>query len=101
MGKMYTLTEDNYMEVLYRLEKICNRFKLLCKYELFELDTPKRNKRENYPNKTYEEKFSYSKFIHPTKHHLQSFFHVATRYVLKNGDLLFTLIMILQDLKVN
>ena len=87
MGKMYTLTEDNYMEVLHRLEKICNRFKLLRKYEVFELDTPKRNKREKYPNKTYEdkswgtrevwddefntyeEKFSYSKFIHPTKHH--------------------------------
>lgn len=89
MGKMYTLTEDNYMEVLHRLEKICNRFKLLCKYEVFELDTPKRNKREKYPNKTYEdkswgtrevwddefntyeEKFSYSKFIHPTKHHFK------------------------------
>ena len=89
MGKMYTLTEDNYMEVLHRLEKICNRFKLLRKSEVFELDTPKRNKREKYPNKTYEdkswgtikvwddefntyeEKFSYSKFIHPTKHHFK------------------------------
>ena len=89
MGKMYTLTEDNYMEVLHRLEKICNRFKLLRKYEVFELDTPKRNKREKYPNKTYEdkswgtrevwddefntyeEKFSYSKFINPTKHHFK------------------------------
>lgn len=89
MGKMYTLTEDNYMEVLHRLEKICNRFKLLRKCEVFELDTPKRNKREKYPNKTYEdkswgtrevwndefntyeEKFSYSKFIHPTKHHFK------------------------------
>ena len=91
MGKMYMLTEDNYMEVLHRLEKICNRFKLLNKYEVFELDIPKRNKNENYPNKIYEdkswgkrlvhdgfdldgfgiyheEKFSYSKFIHPTKH---------------------------------
>lgn len=90
MGKMYTLTEDNYMEVLHRLEKICNRFKLLSKYEVFELDTPKRNKREKYPNKTYEnkswgtrkvwddefntyeEKFSYSKFIHPTKHNFKT-----------------------------
>ena len=90
MGKMYTLTEDNYMEVLHRLEKICNRFKLLRKSEVFELDTPKRNKREKYPNKTYEdkswgtievlddefntyeEKFSYSKFIHPTKHYLKT-----------------------------
>lgn len=89
MGKMYTLTENNYMEVLHRLENICNRFKLLRKSEVFELDTPKRNKREKYPNKTYEdkswgtikvwddefntyeEKFSYSKFIHPTKHHFK------------------------------
>lgn len=89
MGKMYTLTEENYMEVLHRLEKICNRFKLLSKYEVFELDIPKRNKKENYPNKTYEykswgtrevwddefntyeEKFSYSKFINPTKHHFK------------------------------
>ena len=90
MGKMYTLTEDNYMEVLHRLEKICNRFRLLEKHEVFELDIPKRNKKENYPNKTYEckswgtrevldkedniceEKFSYSKFIHPTKHHFKT-----------------------------
>ena len=48
------LTEDNYMEVLHRLEKICNRFKLLNKYEVFELDIPKRNKNENYPNKIYD-----------------------------------------------
>ena len=92
MGKMYTLTEDNYMEVLHRLEKICNRFRLFTKYEVFELNTPKRNKRENYSNKiyenkswgtrtvfdgvdyenqcfiTHEEKFSVSRFIHPTKH---------------------------------
>lgn len=89
MGKMYTLTKENYMEVLHRLEKICNRFKLFSKYEVFELDIPKRNKKENYPNKTYEckswgtrevwddefntyeEKFSYSKFINPTKHHFK------------------------------
>lgn len=89
MGKMYTLTEDNYMEVLHRLEKICNKFKLLSKHEVFKLDVPKRNKKENYSNKiyeckswgtrevwddefnTYEEKFSYSKFIHPTKHHFK------------------------------
>lgn len=90
MGKMYTLTENNYMEVLHRLEKICNRFRLLEKYEVFELDTPKRNKRENYSNKIYkdkswgtrevwddefnahEEKFSVNKFIHPTKHFLKT-----------------------------
>lgn len=91
MGKMYTLTEDNYMEVLCRLEKICNRFKLFNKCEVFELDIPKRNKRENYPNKTYEckswgtrmvldketynvyeQKFAVSKFIHPTKHRFKT-----------------------------
>lgn len=48
MNKIYTLTEENYKEVLGKLQKICNKYKLLTKYEYFKLHNKSRNKNENY-----------------------------------------------------
>ena len=47
MGTIYTLTEDNYKEVIARLQKIANRWKLLRKDECYRVSS--RTRKENYP----------------------------------------------------
>lgn len=56
MSKMYTITEENYKEVLNRLQKICNKYRLLDKYEYFKISGKVRNKNENYGKAEYETK---------------------------------------------
>lgn len=89
MGKLYVITEENYLEVLGKLQRICNKWRMLEKYQCFK--TNRRTKKERYDKSLmdYEckswgwrktcdykdgeweignEYFCNSKFIHPTQH---------------------------------
>lgn len=47
MSRLYTLTEDNYKEVLSKLEKYCRNWRFLSRTTTYKVD--KRNKKDNYP----------------------------------------------------
>lgn len=48
MSKLYTLTEDNYKEVVKRLQKYCNKWRFLRRYTTYKVS--ERNKKDSYPD---------------------------------------------------
>lgn len=54
MSTMYVVTEENYMEVLEKLQKICNKYHMISKYQCFKINH--HTKKDNPPDSliTYE-----------------------------------------------